>query len=130
MRVGWGSEGGRRKSCNPVPGFVEPQAGEHPRLLLGSSEIPALRARAQTAEGKAIVARLKRLLGDGESVPTERNTGGSYDASFSGSFRRKTRSPACAGSRSLHGPLLRHQPTQPDRRSNGGWLPALAHPPV
>jgi hypothetical protein len=67
-----------------VPGFTPPAPGEHPRLLLRKADVPALRERAATPEGKAIVARLKVLLGGGEAVPAERNTGKSYDSPFDG----------------------------------------------
>jgi hypothetical protein len=56
----------------PVPGFVPVQAGEHPRLLFRKSDLPALRQRAQTHEGQAMLARLRVLLNgkDGETLPT------------------------------------------------------------
>lgn len=54
----------------PAPGFVAPAAGEHPRLLFRREDLPALRAKAQTAEGQAILARLRFLLGGGEALPT------------------------------------------------------------
>jgi hypothetical protein len=56
-----------------VPGFVAPAAGEHPRLLFRAAELPAIRKRAQTPQGKAIVERLKVLLGGGEEMPTVYN---------------------------------------------------------
>lgn len=68
----------------PVTGHVPPVSGEHPRLFLRKADMPALRERAQTPEGKAIVARLRMLLGGGEAVPGQRNTGGRFDSSFDG----------------------------------------------
>lgn len=54
-----------------VPGFVRPAPGEHPRLFFRKGDLPALRQRAATPEGKAIIARLRHLLGgNGESFPT------------------------------------------------------------
>ncbi len=53
-----------------VQDFVAPAAGEHPRLLFRKAEIPALRKRAETTDGKAMIARLKLLLGGGEAMPT------------------------------------------------------------
>jgi hypothetical protein len=54
----------------PVAGFVEPVAGEHPRLLFRKADIPALRAKAQTPEGRKMVAHLQQLLGNnGEELP-------------------------------------------------------------
>jgi len=54
----------------PVRGFKAPAPGEHPRLLFRKSEISALRKKAQTTEGKAIIERLRYLLNgsDGESM--------------------------------------------------------------
>jgi hypothetical protein len=53
-----------------VPGFVKPAPGEHPRLLFRKADLPALRARAQTPEGKAILIRLRKTLGgNGEVFP-------------------------------------------------------------
>lgn len=56
----------------PVTGFVEPVAGEHPRLFFRKADLPELRRRAtETAEGRAIVARLRELLGNnGEALPS------------------------------------------------------------
>ena len=59
--------GGEQAWPAPVAGFVAPQPGEHPRLFFRKSELPALRQRAQTPEGKLILARLKKLLGGGEA---------------------------------------------------------------
>ena len=54
-----------------VPGYVKPAPGEHPRLLFRKADMPALRAKAQTPEGKALVTRLRTVLGDnGEVFPT------------------------------------------------------------
>lgn len=48
--------------------------GEHPRLYFGKNDIGDLRKKAQTREGKAIVARLRFLLGnDGEELPDNFN---------------------------------------------------------
>lgn len=52
-----------------VPGYRPVQPGEHPRLLFRRSDLPALRAKAQTPEGRAIIQRLKVLLGGGEAMP-------------------------------------------------------------
>jgi hypothetical protein len=53
-----------------VKGFKPVAAGEHPRLLLRKSDVPELRKKAQTPEGKAIIARLRYLLDgkDGETM--------------------------------------------------------------
>jgi hypothetical protein len=55
-----------------VRGFEAPLAGEHPRLLFRERDVPALRKKAQTPEGKAILARLRATLngGNGESMTT------------------------------------------------------------
>lgn len=57
----------------PVPGHVPVQPGEHPRLLFRKTDLPAIKARAQTPEGKKIVERLKATLGGGEAMPTVYN---------------------------------------------------------
>ena len=56
-----------------VKGHVPPRPGEHPRLLFRRSDLPTLRARAKTPQGRAIVRRLRALLcgGDGLAVPAE-----------------------------------------------------------
>jgi len=58
-----------------VAGFSEPQPGEHPRLFFRKADVPGLRRRAtETIEGKAIVARLRHLLGNnGEKPPDDWN---------------------------------------------------------
>jgi hypothetical protein len=53
-----------------VPGFVAPAAGEHPRLLFRKADIPALRKKAQTEDGRKIIARMKVLLGGGDAMPS------------------------------------------------------------
>lgn len=59
-----------------VDGFMPPEAGEHPRLLFRRADLPALRERAKTPEGQAILKRLRAQLngGDGRSMPTEYQT--------------------------------------------------------
>lgn len=52
---------------SPVPGFVPPEPGEHPRLLFRRTDLPRLRERAKTKEGKALIARLKKQLGHSSS---------------------------------------------------------------
>jgi len=58
-----------------VPGFKAPLPGEHPRLLFRRADLPALKRRAATPEGKAILARLRKCLNgsDGMSMPTSYN---------------------------------------------------------
>jgi hypothetical protein len=53
-----------------IKNFQKPKAGEHPRLLFRKSDLPALRKRMKTPEGKAILKRLRYLLngGDGETM--------------------------------------------------------------
>ena len=62
---------------SPVPGFKAPAPGEHPRLFFRRRDLSALKRRAQTAEGRGIIKRLRFLLngGDGESMPTAYNPG-------------------------------------------------------
>ena len=54
----------------PVKGFAPPKAGEHPRLFFRKQDVAGLRAKADTPEGKAILARLRRMLdgADGETL--------------------------------------------------------------
>lgn len=56
-----------------VPGFVAPAAGEHPRLFVRKSDLAALRAKAETREGRAIAARLRKLLdgAEGNAMPKQ-----------------------------------------------------------
>ncbi len=58
-----------------VKDFAPPKPGEHPRLLFRRSDLPALRKKAETPEGKAILARLREQLngGDGQSMPSVYN---------------------------------------------------------
>ena len=60
------------KWAQPVEGYEAPKPGEHPRLFFRKSDVPKLREKAQTPEGKAIVQRLRYLLNgsDGESLAT------------------------------------------------------------
>lgn len=55
----------------PIPGHRPVAAGEHPRLLFRRADLAALRARAATPEGAAIVRRLRLLLdgGEGQAMP-------------------------------------------------------------
>ncbi len=53
----------------PVPNWVAPMPGEHPRLIFRTTDLPALKKKAQTDEGKKIIARLKVLLGGGGAMP-------------------------------------------------------------
>ncbi len=58
----------------PVAGFQPPAPGEHPRLLFRKGDVPALRRKARTPQGRAILARLRELLGgNGETLPTRFN---------------------------------------------------------
>lgn len=60
-----------------VAGHVPLTAGEHPRLFLRKAELPALKARAATPEGQAIIARLRQLLDgkDGTAMPPAMRSG-------------------------------------------------------
>jgi hypothetical protein len=52
-----------------VKDWKKPAAGEHPRLLFRKSDLPEIRKRAETPEGKAILKRLRLLL-DGKNGNT------------------------------------------------------------
>ena len=58
-----------------VPGFVPLKPGEHPRLLFRKSDIEALRKKAETPEGRAILARVRQTLdgGNGDTAPAVGN---------------------------------------------------------
>ena len=53
-----------------VKDFKPPEPGEHPRILFRKSDIPALRRKAETPEGRAILRRLRQLLdgADGDKM--------------------------------------------------------------
>ncbi|GAA4469090.1 hypothetical protein GCM10023189_55430 [Nibrella saemangeumensis] len=55
----------------PVRPFTPVTAGEHPRLLFRKQNLPALRRKAETPEGKAMLQRLRYLLdgGNGDGMP-------------------------------------------------------------
>lgn len=59
-----------------VPGYQPAAPAEHPRLLFRKSDLPALREKAGTPEGKAIIKRLRETLdgGDGETMTTRFST--------------------------------------------------------
>ena len=71
LLLAWTSGGGEAPWPADVPGFKAPEAGEHPRLLFRKPDLPALRERAKTPEGQAILKALRRQLNgsDGESMP-------------------------------------------------------------
>ena len=52
--------------------FKSPGPGEHPRLFFRKADLPELKRRAETPDGKKILARLRQLLNgsNGESMPT------------------------------------------------------------
>ena len=58
-----------------VKDFKAPAPGEHPRLFFRKADLAELKRRADTPDGKKIVARLRELLNgsDGESMPTSYN---------------------------------------------------------
>lgn len=58
-----------RPWAREVPDFRPVEPGEHPRLLFRESDLEALRRKAETPEGQAILERLRYLL-DGESGET------------------------------------------------------------
>lgn len=78
--------GGEKPWPTPVPGFKPPRPGEHPRLFFRTTDLPELRKRAQLPEGKAMVARLRELLGGGDAMPTEYNPNRGKQPDGSGKF--------------------------------------------
>ncbi|GAA4394504.1 hypothetical protein GCM10023187_00390 [Nibrella viscosa] len=55
----------------PVRPFTPVTPGEHPRLLFRKQDLPALRRKAETPEGRAMLKRLRYLLdgGNGDGMP-------------------------------------------------------------
>lgn len=58
-----------------VEDFTPPASGEHPRLLFRESDLPQLRAFAETPQGQALIKRLRDCLNgsDGKSMPKQYN---------------------------------------------------------
>ncbi len=53
----------------PVENYKPVAAGEHPRLLFRAGDVAALREKAKTPDGQAIIGRLRTLLGkNGEAM--------------------------------------------------------------
>ena len=48
---------------SPAEGRTRFEPGEHPRLIFRRSDLPALRKRMETKDGKAILDRLREILG-------------------------------------------------------------------
>lgn len=65
----WAAERDDRPWFVPAKGFTPLKPGEHPRLFFRRGDLPELRRRAETPEGKAIMARLRATLGGGEAMP-------------------------------------------------------------
>ncbi len=53
----------------PVKEYIALQPGEHPRLFFRKSDLPKIKRRAATPEGRQLVSRLKATLGGGEAMP-------------------------------------------------------------
>ncbi len=73
-----------------IKGHVAVKPGEHPRLLFRRSDLPALRARAKTPEGAAILKRLRITLNgsDGRSIPENLGMKGKAPGDGSGKFAK------------------------------------------
>src|SRR6185437_2252102 len=67
--------GGQAERLWPAPtrDWKPVQPGEHPRLFFRKTDLSDLKKRAETPDGKQILARLKVLLGGGEAMPTVYN---------------------------------------------------------
>ena len=72
----------------PTAGFKAPQTGEYPRLLFRKADIPALRAKAQTPQGKQMIAHLKTLLGGGDAMPERFGTDAPVNNANEGNIRK------------------------------------------
>ena len=64
-----------RPAPAPVPAHVPVQPGEHPRLAFRRADLPALRSKAETPEGKALLHRLRQILRDPDGVLQDRAAG-------------------------------------------------------
>jgi hypothetical protein len=75
---------------SPVPGYKAPAPGEHPRLLFRREDLPGIKERAATPEGKLLVERLRRQLNgsDGESMPPAENPKTGKQPDGSGDFEK------------------------------------------
>jgi len=62
---------GAPPDTGPPPAFVPLTAGEHPRLFFRSYDLPALKAKAASSTGAAMIAQLKSALGGGEALRTD-----------------------------------------------------------
>jgi hypothetical protein len=62
---------GPTPDLGPPPPFQPLAAGEHPRLFFRSYDLPALKAKAATSQGEAMIAQLKSTLGGGEALRTD-----------------------------------------------------------
>lgn len=58
----------------PVAGFVAPAPGEHPRLFLRRADLERVRARARSDQGRALLDRLRELLGGDKHLTPVVNT--------------------------------------------------------
>lgn len=69
---GGAAEDDRDPWPSKVEGYKPVKPGEHPRLLFRRSDLSALKAKAKTPAGKAILKRLRYLLdgGDGDTMTT------------------------------------------------------------
>ncbi|MFP4053421.1 MAG: hypothetical protein ACLFV7_06110 [Phycisphaerae bacterium] len=54
----------------PIEDIAPAKPNEHPRLLFRKSDLPGIRKRLQTPQGREILARLKTTLGGGEEMPS------------------------------------------------------------
>ena len=73
-----------------VKGHIAVKPGEHPRLLFRRGDLPALRRRAETPQGGAILKRLRVTLNgsDGLSMPKNLGMKGKAPGDGSGKFAK------------------------------------------
>ncbi|MFP4054354.1 MAG: hypothetical protein ACLFV7_10900 [Phycisphaerae bacterium] len=71
-----------------IKGHEKVKRGEHPRLLFRQSDLPALRAKMKTTEGKAILKRLGVVLNgrDGKTMPKSMGHGPGDGSKFASPF--------------------------------------------
>jgi len=79
---GGGQLSGQNSKAPPTWTESLPAAGEHPRLLFSKDDLPAIRAFAQSEEGKAQLAQIRELLEDPPDRSMMLTNGGMRAAGF------------------------------------------------
>lgn len=113
-------------SWRPVADHEPLELGEHPRLAFRKGEIDALREKAKTREGKAIVSRLRQLL---DRAPLANENAGPYAAGHGFLYALTGEKKHAAQARDLVEKQVRDRLPGPPAWRSGGKL-ILRVPPV